>query len=65
MDNFSKEGEMDEASAENPLTRASHLTTKVRRRMYKRAVRDLKNVQMRSRESLAKLNFTVDLVSTI
>ncbi|KAJ8310928.1 hypothetical protein KUTeg_011520 [Tegillarca granosa] len=64
MDNLSKEGVLDEFSVENSVTRVSHLTTKVRRRMYKRAVKDLKNVQMRSLESLAKLNFTVDLVKS-
>lgn len=67
MDNLPKEsemnGEMDEASLENPIIRASHLTTKVRKRMYRRAVRDLKNVQMRSKEALSKLNFTVNLIS--
>ncbi|KAJ8304834.1 hypothetical protein KUTeg_018417 [Tegillarca granosa] len=65
MDNLSKEGVMDEFSVQNPVTRVSHLTTKVRRRMYKRAVKDLKNVQMRSLESLAKLNFTVDLTLAV
>lgn len=48
---------------QDPVTRAQALTTKVRRRMYKRAIREFKGIQMRSQENLQKLNFTVDLVS--
>lgn len=46
---------------QDPVTRAQALTTKVR--MYKRAIREFKGIQMRSQENLQKLNFTVDLVS--
>lgn len=61
---FAEEGEKDEMDEypPNPLTRATNLTGKVRRRMYNRAMRDLKKLQLRSRENLAKLSFTVDLV---
>lgn len=57
-----EEVEMDEYP-QDPVTRAQALTTKVRRRMYKRAIREFKGIQMRSQENLQKLNFTVDLVS--
>ncbi|XP_069137293.1 perilipin-2-like isoform X2 [Argopecten irradians] len=53
--------EMDEYPP-SPVGRAKDLTTKLRRRMYKRALKDLRNVQVRSQESLAKLSFTVDLI---
>ncbi|XP_021345918.1 perilipin-2-like isoform X1 [Mizuhopecten yessoensis] len=53
--------EMDEYPP-NPVGRAKDLTTKLRRRMYKRAMKDLRNVQVRSQENLAKLSFTVDLI---
>lgn len=56
-----EEVEMDEYP-QDPVTRAQALTNKVRRRMYKRAVREFKGIQMRSQENLQKLNFTVDLV---
>lgn len=36
---------------------------KVRRRMYKRVIREFKGIQMRSQENLQKFNFIVDLVS--
>lgn len=38
---------------------------KVRRRMYKRVIREFKGIQMRSQENLQKFNFIVDLVSFI
>nr|XP_022331100.1 perilipin-2-like isoform X2 [Crassostrea virginica] len=56
-----EEVEMDEYP-QDPVTRAQALTNKVRRRMYKRAVREFKGIQMRSQENLQKLNFTVDLI---
>lgn len=46
------------------FTRVTDLSGKVRRRMYKRALGDLKGLQMRSKEKLDSLNFTVDLVCT-
>ena len=49
----------------NPITRASNLTGKVRKRMYNRAMRDMRALQLRSQENLAKLSFTVDLVNSI
>lgn len=36
---------------------------KVRRRMYKRVIREFKGIQMCSQENLQKFNFIVDLVS--
>lgn len=55
------EMEMDEYPL-SPVTRARHLTTKVRRRLYKRALKELKTVQLRSQENLQKFNFTIDLI---
>ncbi|KAK3601189.1 hypothetical protein CHS0354_004389 [Potamilus streckersoni] len=51
-----------ERSSENPLTKVASLSTKVRHRMYKRAMKDFKGLQMRSQETLSKLNFTVNLI---
>ncbi|XP_045156473.2 perilipin-2-like [Mercenaria mercenaria] len=51
--------EVDEVGT---LTRVTSLSTKLRQRMYKRAMKDLKGVQMRSKEKLEGLNFTVDLI---
>ena len=45
-----------------PLTRAATIGSKVRRRTYARAMKDLNNIQMRSKDALEKLTFTVDLV---
>ncbi|XP_061172993.1 perilipin-2-like isoform X2 [Saccostrea echinata] len=56
-----EEVEMDEYP-QDPVSRAQTLTTKVRRRMYKRAVKEFKGIQLRSKENLQKLNFTVDLI---
>lgn len=56
-----EEVEMDEYP-QDPVSRAKTLTTKVRRWMYKRAVKEFKGIQLRSQENLQKLNFTVDLV---
>ena len=46
-----------------PLTRLSHLSDKVRRRMFARAMQEIQHAQKRSTETLEKLNFTVNLVS--
>lgn len=56
-------GEIDKPE-KNPLYRATSLTSKVRRRMYKRAMRDLRGVQVKGQDALSKLNFTVNLVGT-
>ena len=50
-------------NAASTMTKAANLTSKVRRRMYSRAVKDLQHVKKRSLETVDKLNFTVDLVS--
>ncbi|XP_076102334.1 perilipin-2-like isoform X1 [Mytilus galloprovincialis] len=59
-ENVEKE-EMDEYPP-NAVTRATCLTGKVRKRMYNKAMRDMKRLQLRSQENLAKLSFTVDLI---
>lgn len=46
-----------------PLTRLGHLSDKVRRRMFARAMQELQHAQKRSTETLEKLTFTVNLVS--
>lgn len=48
--------------SKNALERAGHVGSKLQRRMYSRAMRNLQNVKVRSTETLNKLNFTVDLV---
>lgn len=52
-----KEGEEEKA-----VSKVVSLSGKVRRRMYTRAMRDMQAVQKRSKETLEKLHFTVDLV---
>ena len=47
----------------NTFTRVTALSSKLRQRMYKRAMRDLRGLRVRSQERLEKLNFTIDLVS--
>lgn len=44
------------------LTHATRVTNKVRRRVVTRALGELQNAQVRSKESLEKLGFTVDLI---
>ena len=44
------------------LNKAIVLGSKVRRRVYARVAGQMTNVQMRTKESIDKLNFTVDLV---
>jgi len=44
------------------VQRAAHLTTKAKQRMYTHTMRNLKHIQMRTQETLEKLNFTVDLI---
>ncbi|XP_060595048.1 perilipin-2-like [Ruditapes philippinarum] len=51
--------EVDEVGT---LTRVTSLSTKVSQRMFRRAIKDLKGLQMRSKEKLDSLNFTVDLI---
>ena len=46
-----------------PLTRLGHLSDKVRRRMFARAMQEVQHAQKRSAETLEKLTFTVNLVS--
>lgn len=51
--------EVDEVST---MTRVTSLSNKLRQRMYKRAMRDLKGLQVRSKEKLEGLTFTIDLI---
>jgi len=45
-----------------PIHRAYSLSTKARQRLSARALRDLKNVQLRTKDALDKLHFNVDLI---
>lgn len=56
------ESEMEHSGEASTFTRVTSLSTKLRQRMYKRAMRDLRQLQVRSRERLEKLHFTVDLI---
>lgn len=42
--------------------KVGRLSNKMRRRMYRHAMKNLRNLQKRSRESIDKLNHTVDLI---
>lgn len=46
------------------VNRASQVSTKVRKRLYHKALVNIQYAQRRSEETLQKLHFTVDLVST-
>ncbi|KAK6188353.1 hypothetical protein SNE40_004540 [Patella caerulea] len=46
----------------NPITRVSVISNKVRQRMYKQAMTDLKQVKVRSQDAINKLKFNVDLI---
>ena len=43
-------------------SRVVSVSEKVRRRMYAKSMRELQHIQRRSKETLDRLNFTVDLV---
>lgn len=59
------EDKQEEICKEQPetLTRLNNLSIKARRRMYARAMNQLQQVQLRSKEAVSKLAHTVDLVS--
>lgn len=44
------------------LSKAYQLGSKVQRRVYARAMKRLRGVQLRARETIGQLNYTVDLV---
>jgi len=44
------------------MVKAADLSSKVRRRMYGRITSQLRNAKLRTRETVERLNFTVDLV---
>ncbi|XP_064619270.1 perilipin-2-like isoform X2 [Lineus longissimus] len=57
-DELAKETGTEKAS----IARVTTLTNKVRQRMFTRAMKDFQNMQTRSKVTLDKLNFTVDLI---
>ena len=60
-----KEGEIDPEKEEtNTLIRTVNLSSKVRQRMFTKAMRDFQNIQKRSKETVDNMTFTVDLVNT-
>ncbi|KJE94752.1 hypothetical protein CAOG_05341 [Capsaspora owczarzaki ATCC 30864] len=59
--NASAASAADEAEVET-LTRVQKLSTKVQRRLYSRAMTQIKDVQLRSQQSLESFKFTVDLI---
>ncbi|KAL5005357.1 hypothetical protein ScPMuIL_018813 [Solemya velum] len=58
-----KEGKEEKGEKKDPLTRVTTLSNKVRQRMYRKAMKDLTNVKVRSQDALSKLHSTVDLIS--
>lgn len=44
------------------IVKAANLSSKVRRRMYGRITSQLRSAKLRTRETVERLNFTVDLV---
>ena len=60
-----REGEIDPEKEEtNTLIRTVNLSSKVRQRMFTKAMRDFQNIQKRSKETVDNMTFTVDLVNT-
>lgn len=57
-----KDGHEDE-NRQGYVSRVGTLSRKVRNRLYKRALQQIKHAQHRTREALEKLKFNVDLVS--
>lgn len=45
------------------LSKAYQLGSKVQRRLYSRAMKRLRGAQLRTRETIGQLNYTVNLVS--
>lgn len=62
LEDYEENGEEEHPGEASTLTRVTTLSTKLRQRMYKRAMRDLKQLQVRSHETLERLHFTVDLI---
>ena len=58
-----EENEMKKPVSSDTLTRAMNVGGKVKGRLHRHAMRKLGDVQKRSKETIEKLNFTVDLVS--
>ena len=54
----------DDGKEENGtvIVKAAKLSSKLRRRMYNRLMSQLCNARLRTRETVERLNFTVDLV---
>jgi len=64
MDESEKElvDEEENEKQSTVVVKAANLSSKVRRRMYGRITRKLHNVQLRTKETVERLSFTVDLV---
>jgi perilipin-2 len=60
-DSSNKDGEGDEPK-QGYINRVGTLSRKVRNRLYKRALRQIKHAQCRTKEALEKLKFNVDLI---
>jgi len=57
-----KKIEIDAVETETTMTKACHVTTKARRRMYHKAMTDLNNLKLRTREAIDNLKHTIDLI---
>jgi len=64
MDESEKElvDEEENEKQSTVVVKAANLSSKVRRRMYGRITSKLRNVQLRTKETVEHLSFTVDLV---
>jgi perilipin-2 len=51
------------AKPQDTLGKAGYLTTKMRKRMFAKAMTQMQQVKVRSSEAVEKMNFTVDLIS--
>jgi len=56
------DGKEENESNATVIVKAARLSSKLRRRMYGRLTSQLRNAQLRTRETVERLNFTVDLV---
>jgi len=56
------QGEICKEQPNKPLARLSNMSIKARHRMYARAMNQLQQIQVRSKEALGKLTHTVDLI---
>jgi len=54
--------EEEEDQTATVVVKAANLSNKVRRRMYGRIMSQLRSAKLRTKETVERLNFTVDLV---